>query len=484
MALLLLVSVFLLPSCKKKNNEEGEETTSVSTEGGENVEDKRAYYRERFGNIDMQGKELWIYDLNTSPDMHVNFYDEFQGDPMNVKLYERELFFEDLYGISIENFSNTAGANLISNAVLSDSYIADIIYGRASGDRLMTLAQKDCLADMIGNDQIDTTQPWWSQFMSESLTINDRLFFTSGDILPTFYQSIGCFYYNIDLGGEAGIDKDALCSTVTDGKFTWEYMMKLVANYGNDGGDGVYSADVDTFGCITYNVYNHTNMWAIGAGVDLVTQNTDGDYIVDYKSPSIEAILADLKGYITLTDMGANGVDSIMQTTFKEGRAIFAEHFTESGFNQIRGMSDDYLMLPVPKVYESQDTYRCMVNSYVNCFVGIISNCADTEMTGAMLESMAHYGYNEIRPVAYEEFLKATLARDPAATEITDIIFDTAYIDYGVIDRLGEDKNYPNGAGDILYNYLKLDAPLVSAFEKYEQAINGDLQKALEPFTK
>ncbi len=486
MALLVFVGVIFLPSCKKEN----ENDDTVSTQDSEDtlstdMVDKTAQYLEKFDGVDMSGKEIWVYDLNVNPDIHVNYYDELQGDPMNVKLYERDLYFKDKYGVTVEYFVNTGGSKMISNAVLSGAFIADIVYGRASGDRLMTLALNGCLDDMKSYDQLDFSQPWWGNFMAEQLTVNNKLFFTSGDVLPTFYQSIGCFFYNIDVGTDYGISKDQLCKTVLDGNFTWEYMMNLIKNADEDlTGDGIVSADNDFFGLCTYNATNHTNMWTIGAGIDLVQKTETGEYVVDFKNPSTEKVLSELKKYITFTEMGSNTMDSITQTTFKSGRAIFAEHFTESAFHQLRDMEDDYLMLPVPKLYEDQKDYRCMVNSYVNCFVGIVSNCAERDVTGTFLESLACFGYNEIRPVAYEEFLKLTLARDAAATELVDLIFDTAYIDYGVVERLGENKELPNGIADILYNYLKLDAPLASTFTANESAINQDLKDTLAPFFK
>ena len=493
LVLLLLFGTLGLLSCKKNENQvedSSDDTTDVSDSDVSDSDvsdmiDKKKYYQDTFGDLNMNGKEVWVYDLNTSPDIHINYYDDLKGDKMNVALYARDMLFEEVYGIKMEYFQSTQGSTVVSNAVLSGTYLADIIYGRASGGRLMTLAQQGCLADLRSNTAVDLNQPWWGNFMTEALTVNNRCYFTSGDILPTFYQSIGCFFYNMDLGRTYGIDKDALCEKALNGDFTWEYMTQLVKGTDtNLDSNLAMTADKDQFGLITYNVYNHTNMWAIGAGLKLAEQDASGKWIVDFESSSVVAKLSELARYITYTDMGGNEVDSIMQTTFKSGRAIFAEHFTESAFSTLRDMENDYLMLPVPKLNDDQDSYRCMVNSYVNCFVGILSNCADTEITGAILESQAHYGYNYIRPIAYEEFLKLALSRDIKAAALIDMIFDTAYIDYGVIEKFGVSSEYKEGASTILYQYLKEGKPLASAFESNKGAINGDLMNALKPFTK
>lgn len=489
LALLLCLSMICVSACNKtpsgdgKGTQDNGENTTEPTTGGEEEKDPLEYYKTTFGNAATQGKEIWIYDLNTSPASHINYFDDYQGDPMNVALYERDMMFEEYYGVVFEYFQNTAGSKVISNSVLGGSYVADIIYGRASGDRLMTLAQQDCLMDMRSMEELDFSQAWWGNFISDSLTVNNRLFFTSGDILPSFYQSIGCFFYNIDLGDDYSIDKDAICNTVESGNWTWEYINGLVkdANRNLDSNEEL-TADVDQFGLITYNVYNHTNMFAIGAGLKLCQETEAGEWIVDFESTAVVEKLGKLKNYMTTYSMGEHGVDSIMGTTFKEGRAIFAEHFTESAFNSLKDMENDYLMLPVPKLEASQDNYRCMVNSYVNCFVGVLSNCADEKVTGIILESMAYAGYNDIRPIAYEEALKGRLARDPAAIDMVDLIFDTAYIDYGVIEKFGVSTEYKEGVSTILYKYLKEDGELSSAFAANKDAINGALKTALKNF--
>ncbi|MBR7098183.1 MAG: hypothetical protein IKC59_02110, partial [Clostridia bacterium] len=269
LAMLLIFGTVLLSACGDKKTDETEQNTGNQTTAPTDGTDPLEYYKTQFGDVNLDGKEIWIYDLNTSPDVHVNFYDDIQGDPMNVALYKRDNLFVDLYGVSFEYFQNTAGSKLISNAVLAGSYVADIIYGRASGDRLMTLAQMDCMKDMRSLEKLDFSQAWWGNFITDSLTVNDRLFFTSGDILPTFYQSIGCFFYNIDLGNSYGISKDEVSKTTTEGNLTWEYITTASKDaYLNLDSNSDMTADKDQFGLITYNVYNHTNMFTIGAGLN------------------------------------------------------------------------------------------------------------------------------------------------------------------------------------------------------------------------
>lgn len=483
--LLMCVSCLFLTSCRGKKGSPPDSGTAAGSTSGEPEADRHQYYTDRFGSLDMKGQEVWIYDLNTSPDIHVNYYDDNQGDTLNVKLHLRDSLFEELYGIRFSYFSNTAGSKAVSNSVLSGLYVADIIYGRASGDRLTALAQVNCLSNLRSYEALSFSQPWWGNFISDSLTVNNRLFFTSGDILPSFYQSIGCFFYNINQGTSFGIDKNALCVSVESGQWTWELLSDLSKDaYVNLDANEELTADADRFGFLSYNVYNHTNMFAIGAGLRLCEKTADGSWTVDFDSAAAVETLGKLARYMDHYSMGENGVDSILGDTFKSGRAVFAEHFTESAFSVLRNMQDDYLMLPVPKLEQAQEGYRCMVNSYVNCFVGILSNCADKEVTGAVLESMAHAGYYDIRPVVYETLLKGQLARDPLAINLVDLIFDTAYIDYGVIEKFGVSSDYPQGASTVLYQYLKEGASLSSEFAKIKGTVSQDLQKFFEPFEK
>ncbi len=489
LSILLLLS--LLISVAACNMEQDPDTTNTDdtsknptedVSGGTSEDDPNAYYTDRFGDIDFKKSEIWIYDLNTSPDSHVNHYHDYSGNTINVALYSRDLMFEELYGITFEYFNNTAGSNLISNSVLGGSYVADIIYGRASGDRLMSLAQKECLMDMRSVSALSFEDPWWSNFMSESLTVNNKMYFTSGDILPSFYQSIGCFFFNIDSGVNYSIDKNELAELTLDGKWTWEQMKTLSAKgYMNLDSNEEMTVDADQFGYLTYSVYNHTNMFAIGAGIKLCEQGDDDKWTIDITSANKVETLSKLLTYMDNQSGSKSGVIDV----FKNGRAIFAAHFVESAFGTLKDMTDDYLMLPIPKLEETQDDYYCMVNSYVNCFVGILSNCADVEITGAVLESMAYAGYTDIHPIVYEEALKGRLSRDPLATDLIDRIFACAYIDYGVIEKFGVNKpDYAEGVSTVLFNYLKNGKPLVSEFENIKAQAVGELENTLKIFMK
>ncbi len=481
--LLLLTMLFTVAACKKNGN--GDESANNSGSANDVEDSGDDFYLDRFGDLDLAGKEIWIFDLNTSPDAHVNHYHDVQGDEIDVELCKRDMMLETLYGVSFEYFNSTAGSKHLSNPILSGTYVADIVYGRASGDRLMALTQGGCLMDMCSLPSLSFNEQWWSKFMCESLTVNGKMYFTSGDILPTFYQSVGSFYFNINLGEEYGINKDELAAAVFDGKWTWEKLKTLSANAtSNLDSNQELTADADQFGFISYNVYNHTNMFAIGAGLKLCEQTEDGTWTIDLTSGTREAKLAKLQSYMDNYSMGSGGVDSIMETTFKSGRAIFAEHFIESAFNTLTDMEDDYIMLPVPMIDEDQGEYYCMVNSYVNCFVGITSNCSDSEVTSAILESMAYAGYNDIRPVVYERVLKTRLSRDAVATQLIDLVFDSAYIDYGVIEKFGVTDDYKQGVSTVLYNYLKEGESLTSALASIQSQVESELQNTVSIFMK
>ena len=114
--MLFIFGSVLLSACSDQTAESSEPTTENQTVASTGETDPLEYYKTHFGDVNLDDKEIWIYDLNTSPDVHVNFYDDIQGDPMNVALYKRDNMFVDIYGVSFEYFQNTAGSKLISNA--------------------------------------------------------------------------------------------------------------------------------------------------------------------------------------------------------------------------------------------------------------------------------------------------------------------------------------------------------------------------------
>ena len=62
-----------------------------------------------------------------------------------------------------------------------------------------------------------------------------------------------------------------------------------------------------------------------------------------------------------------------------------------------------------------------------------VTNVGDTlTMSGVLIDAMAAYGYEKVRPVIYEDVICLKNTRDEASAKIVDMIFDTITIDAAV----------------------------------------------------
>ena len=94
----------------------------------------------------------------------------------------------------------------------------------------------------------------------------------------------------------------------------------------------------------------------------------------------------------------------------------------------------DFGILPMPKESEMQENYISYAQPWVVSVPYVpVTNVGDTlSMTGVLIDAMAAYGYEKVRPVIYEDVISLKNTRDEASARIVDMIFDTITIDAAV----------------------------------------------------
>ena len=116
------------------------------------------------------------------------FAETMTGEALNDAIYNRNLMIEDKLGIKIETFeeydSSKTGKGK-SYQRLNTAYMAnDTTYDAAmiGGYDCSTLAYTGYLYDINSVPYIDVSQSWWDQKVNADLTVNGKLYYTTGDI--------------------------------------------------------------------------------------------------------------------------------------------------------------------------------------------------------------------------------------------------------------------------------------------------------------
>ncbi len=398
---------------------------------------------DELGERDLSGKTFMILDANDHPTMHINMpEEEANGDIVNDALIERDTFIEERYGVDIKYEQITGGDKgraALKNCIAAgdDTYqlIITPVLGTSS---LATMATTGELANLADIEHISLDKPWWSHLIYESLKLNDKMYFTTGDISPTMYMMPAAYYLNTSLAEDYGYTSADVCDAVRAGKWTHDYVYEMVKDLDRDvNDDGVMSTTDDFFGYIDGGIGGLTTYGLVSScGVKLAELSDDGkDIILDYDNEYTVNVIEKLRNFYNPT-FKLEGFNEYISKTFKEGRALVLYHYLESAKAYLRDMDDDYLVLPMPKYDEDQESYISFCNSWADAFIAIPTT-ADLDFVGFVTEAMGYYSYENVRPLAYDMTYTQKITRDDNSAEMLNIIFDTLYIDFNHIYEFG-----------------------------------------------
>lgn len=475
---ILLTVLLMCASC----GEAAKSDTTDTAQTGTNTDTEPAAteapipdHLDELGEKDFEGRVFTILDANDHPDMHVNMPGtEENGDIINDALYQRDASIEERYNIDLQYIQiegASAGTTKLKNAALTDDSTYSICISTLLGGTLGTIALEGVLANLLEIPYLSLDQNWWSSLMYESLRFDNKMYYTTGDISPTMYQMPSCLYLNKSLAENYDIQAD-FPQLVRDGKWTWDEMISACKNLTVDvNGDNKMDTWDDFFGFVHNEMSSLvTNAYVVSAGIDLSTISEDGSQIkVDLLNEHTSNAIDKFKELVT-PNIKIREFNDIITKTFEEDRALFLHHYVESASNYLRDMKSDYLILPLPKYDEAQESYRSFANAWADAFVAIPIT-SDPEFTGFITEALGYYSYKNVRPQTYEIMYKQKTTRDEDSAEMLDVIFNTVYVDFNCIYDFGGTAsvlcNVINGKGELASSLTKIESKIDTALEKF-----------------
>lgn len=477
LALLMLASV--LVSCKKDETDNtGTANTNQVGETGRLAE---------LGSRDFGGETFTVLDANDYPDMHVNYSTEETRNSSNITLalYERDIVLKELYNLNeIKYVSMTKAANgcdAIRTNVLAGDHVYDMVTSTAVGagsiGTLATLAVQGMLRNLNEINYLSLDKEWWSPLIYENMLLNDKLFFTTGDINPSMYQAPAAMYVNMDLFNQYHDGTD-IFKIVEDGEWTLEQLYTFSANISQDlNEDNIMNTNDDFFGIALTKTGLTMEEFVIGSGVTF-SKVENNDLTMDLKSETLGNAIDTVKIFYPQLkyEYGGSGNDSerqqnVINVAFKNGKAVFLAHLLEAAMFHLRDMEGDYAVLPIPKADKTQENYLSLLNNWCDCFVSVPNSVPNDrlEFVGFMMEAMAAYSNENLRPFIYESVLKTQRVNDPQSSAMIDVIMDGVVIDYAIIYDVG-------GLSSMVVKAVLEDIPLSTQVITQKGAINKSIK--------
>ena len=443
---------------------------AAATKSATSVEDIYPYAEHDFGGETI--KVLARRDgANGQQDFEDICVEEMNGDVLNDAVYQRTLAVEEKYNVKIEVTYVEDSAGMTAKNVKANEDAYQIIQ-----EKLIYLSQtlgaQNYLVDFNKIDSVTLEAPWYNQNLIKNLAINKKVTALGGDMAISDKSGPSVTVFNKKMLVDYGLED--LYQTVRDGRWTLDKLHELMKKTSRDlNGDGKMTLQDDQWGLMAEDFIGWT--LSVGSGNRLAALDDDGLPYITANAPK-----------------AVSDWDKIMDIMYdKENRTLHPtsiEAYVETFMNNrnflqiqsiciiymMRGMEQDFGIVPVPKYDEAQKSYITPTSPYVTRLIAVPVTCRNTETVGAVIDALSREGTNTVVPAYYDNLLNNKVARDNESIEMLKMIFDSVIYDIGSVYNWGNlwfmNQIFVANEG----------RDYVSAYEKNESAILKAMEKTIE----
>lgn len=427
LALFMLVPV--MASCATEDEEV--DSTQASTEGSGTLEESTGY-------------EDNLVDLNfgttarivTSSSQNYQVYQLEEGENVIYNaIYKRGMTVEERLGIEIEWSAMDAQWNnnreiffqhIQSTCETGSAYDAICVYNLMPG----ALAAKGLMENLADTSYIDLNAPWWPEDFINEIVINDTLYSLVENSSYGTLRNIHGVFFNNELINSRGLRSPY--DMVANNEWTFANMIALVKDQGSDlNVNG--SKDKDDFYGVVTGTEAKIESWFYGMGYKYATKGADGmPQMLMGDTEYITSWLDEFNSATESKDFWLWDKEGHTKAFFKESAILYmsAIRLVENGVSQ--GVEMDYGIVPLPKKDASQENYITNVANSHDMW-GVPVNCADMDLSSALLECMAVESYKQVAPVYFDQCIKLRYAPDERLGEMYDLIRNSIVFDFCVI---------------------------------------------------
>ena len=445
------------------------------------VETDRSEISDNLPDVDYEGAEFnilcrteWAYEFSV---------EEQTGDLVSDAIYERNSKVEDRFNVDLV-YSEVDGSwgaqntflNTLNNSILAGDGAYDLVAGYQA--YMITPAMEGYFLNILDLDYIDASAPWWSKQCNDSITVNGKLYLTTGDIAISLWENIYVMFFNKQLAEEYNFPD--LYELVESGEWTYDKLNEISSMVGRDlDGNGVYN-DSDLYGFATAS-NNHARLWQVAFELPITTLNDDGFMEMSLNCERTQEALIKLVDLYkqSTTYKSFEALDEPGQfsepTMFIENRALIVTAFLGAA-EMLRDMDTDFGIIPYPKYDENQTEYRTTAHNSTSmiCFPKTV---VDVDMSAIIAEAMCAESYRSVIPKYYEVSLKTKISRDEQSERMIDLIRDSLIFDFGWVHSVPMDSVgtllaglITSGSTDFASKYATKEPKVLEGLAKINEA--------------
>lgn len=478
----LLVSVMLLSlmtACASedpgKNNEKVPSDTTAPT--ADTTVPLKEYVKDELPELDFDGKKITVLTHETTLTADELTVEELTSEVVNDSVYNRERFVEDRLGVEIENYrvdpqkGDYETLVTIQHESDDDSYQL-LAYCTGPFTRFVF---DGYFCDLNTVDYIDLSKPWYSQQFIDKAEIFDSLYLVTGSLSLTLSRLMYVTYYNKTLAEKysAGIPELSDVNAIVDsGEWTIDKYRELGSEVYEDANGNSKYDDEDIYG-MSFTGGQVCDIPFSTFDIDILSRTDDGWFELNVDTERMYTAYDKLYTLMYETPTCINGtLDVNTIDVFPSGQLLFMiERLTYAESPAFRNMTDDYGILPTPKLDTDQKNYYTYSYDEYTSFAIPRTN-PDPDCAGAVLEALSSYAYRDTMPAYLDTALKGKYMSDPQSRKMIDLAveglkLDTAWI---YIESIG--SNFPRAfSGSISGG----DESFASTYTSKERGVKRDL---------
>ena len=343
----------------------------------------------------------------------------------------------------------------------------------ASGGLLMELTT-------IEDSWLDTEKAWWNKNLIKQVSVQDSLFYVTGDASTSFVQMIYCIYFNQEMMVDRGLTSPY--DLVANNEWTLANMMALSEFFYEDLND---NKKVDLGDMLpTAGQYFDWPAVLHGCGIGYVVKDADGNFVLNPElyGEKGRGIMDDLRDWVDLEGALSLPADQVpMINAFMEEQVMFLQTQSGCAARYFKDIEFEYACVPMPKYDSKQEEYISTVDQKMTMFCMPKNVPSDRiEMATATLECWGYEGYVTTTPIIFDVVMSYQKSTSQNMTDMLILIRDTAWFDLarihapevGICDKPGQHL-YANG--DNWNTYLNNNVETLTA--KVDK-LNTDLMEA------
>ena len=373
----------------------------------------------------------------------MEFYSDETGDLIDDAIYHRNIKVQERLGVTFEWVEAPGDSGDYKDWITKaeNDWAADndfdIYAGYSRTIPLLTL--KNMSANLLEQDAFNVDKPWWPLALTEECTINDKLFFATGDIATSMLWYMVAFMYNKDLYKDYFGEEKTPMDMVSNNEWTLQNFLAMVQDIYVDVDNNGQKDITDFYGSTIYST--DITAFMIGAGITSFEKGEDGGLRISEKwnSQRCADICETVGEAMKLTGILCNDD----RTTFRTQQSIF--HMdrifnipgTDTGGE---GLEFTVGVVPVPKFDETQELYKTNLGNPYTMYA-INAQSRELEATATCLEAMASENYRSVTPAVFEVAMKVRYTDDPQVADMFDILkanvsFDVGQLYYYATEKL------------------------------------------------